>query len=67
MAKFCVNCGTPLPDGAGFCPKCGAKVEIPHCPSCGKEVDFETEYCIYCGARLKEEPIPESEPVPDPI
>lgn len=67
MAKFCVNCGTPLPDEAGFCPKCGAKVEIPHCPSCGKEVDFETEYCIYCGARLKEEPIPESEPVPDPI
>lgn len=59
MAKFCVNCGTPLPDGAGFCPKCGAKVEIPHCPSCGKEVDFETEYCIYCGARLKEEAVPE--------
>lgn len=67
MAKFCVNCGTPLPDEAGFCPKCGAKVEIPHCPSCGKEVDFETEYCIYCGARLKEEPIPESEPVMEPI
>lgn len=67
MAKFCVNCGTPLPDGAGFCPKCGAKVEVPHCPSCGKEVDFETEYCIYCGARLKEEPIPESKPVTEPI
>lgn len=59
MSKFCVNCGTPLPDEAGFCPKCGAKVEIPHCPSCGKEVDFETEYCIYCGARLKEEAVPE--------
>lgn len=67
MAKFCVNCGTPLPDEAGFCLKCGAKVEIPHCPSCGKEVDFETEYCIYCGARLKEEPIPKSEPVMEPI
>ena len=26
MAKFCVNCGTPLTDGAAFCIKCGAPV-----------------------------------------
>lgn len=23
MAHFCKNCGTSIPDGAGFCPKCG--------------------------------------------
>ncbi|MBQ9557981.1 MAG: zinc ribbon domain-containing protein [Clostridia bacterium] len=26
MAKFCVNCGAPLTDGAAFCMKCGASV-----------------------------------------
>lgn len=24
---FCTNCGSPLPEGYAFCPKCGAKVE----------------------------------------
>lgn len=23
MAKFCGKCGTPLPENASFCPKCG--------------------------------------------
>ena len=26
MAKFCVNCGAPLTEGAAFCIKCGATV-----------------------------------------
>lgn len=26
MARFCTNCGTPLPEGADFCPECGARV-----------------------------------------
>lgn len=54
MGAFCTNCGTPLPEGAGFCPKCGTKVEVLHCPSCGKELDFGVDFCIYCGQRLKE-------------
>ena len=35
---FCNNCGTPMPDTAKFCPKCGTKVEqvntppTPHTP-----------------------------------
>ncbi len=62
MGAFCTNCGTPLPEGAGFCPKCGTKVEALCCPSCGKELDFGVDFCIYCGQRLKEEsPVPEPE------
>lgn len=52
MNSFCMNCGIELPEGASFCPKCGAKVEAPHCPSCGKKVDFGADFCIYCGHPL---------------
>lgn len=55
MSRYCVNCGTELPDEAGFCPKCGTKIEVPCCPACGKEVDFDTDFCIYCGQPLKED------------
>lgn len=56
MSKFCMSCGSEMPDHAGFCPKCGSKVEIPHCPVCGREVDFGVDFCMYCGAKLTEEP-----------
>lgn len=26
MARFCSQCGTEIPEGAEFCPKCGARV-----------------------------------------
>lgn len=59
---FCMNCGKELPPEAGFCPKCGTKVDIPACPSCGKEIDPADDFCLYCGARLREEePAPEAE------
>lgn len=67
---FCMNCGKELPPEAGFCPKCGTKVDIPVCPSCGKEIDPDDGFCLYCGARLREEePAPEAEveaPQPEP-
>lgn len=56
MSKFCMSCGSEMPDHAGFCPKCGSKVETPHCPVCGREVDFGVDFCMYCGAKLTEEP-----------
>lgn len=60
--SFCMNCGKELPPEAGFCPKCGTKVDIPVCPSCGKEIDPDDGFCLYCGARLREEePAPEAE------
>lgn len=65
MGKFCMNCGTELPEEAMFCPKCGTEVEVPTCPSCGREVDFSADFCLYCGTRLRE-PEPEPEPVLKP-
>lgn len=61
MRGYCINCGRELPPEAGFCPKCGTKVETFCCPSCGKELDFGADFCIYCGQRLKEE-APMAEP-----
>lgn len=27
--KFCTNCGTRIPDGAGACPACGKTIDGP--------------------------------------
>ena len=29
---FCGRCGTPIPEGGLFCPRCGAKAEVPAQP-----------------------------------
>ena len=29
MARFCTSCGSPIDDGAGFCPKCGKSTGAP--------------------------------------
>ena len=29
MAKFCMNCGSPLDEGVAFCDNCGARVDAP--------------------------------------
>lgn len=29
MAKFCINCGSPLDEGAIYCDNCGTRVEAP--------------------------------------
>ena len=29
---FCEKCGKQIPEGAAFCPYCGAKVEVPFAP-----------------------------------
>lgn len=31
--RFCVECGTPLPEGAKFCPECGTAVAAPAKPA----------------------------------
>ena len=32
MARFCTQCGKPLPEGIAFCTECGAKAEAPAAP-----------------------------------
>ena len=65
---FCIRCGGRLPDGAAFCPACGAKAEpesgaLPEegappaaCAACGsrslKKVRKGEYRCEYCGSRF---------------
>lgn len=64
---YCAKCGTQIPDDALFCPKCGAKTELPSGTSGGSDSqpeqtssrpviaspDIQTMKCPSCGAPLK--------------
>lgn len=39
MEKFCAQCGEKLPEGAGFCKKCGAAVPVPENVSAAGETE----------------------------
>lgn len=47
----CSNCKADIPDGAGACPKCGAKVPVP-CPRCGTLLTGSSKFCPECGYSL---------------
>ena len=60
MGHLCNNCGSPLPEGAKFCTKCGEiiqpiqkvqpKEEVkPKCRTCGKEIQSGEKFCTNCG------------------
>ena len=65
-AKFCSNCGNPMPQGgkcpgcsadtpAGskFCPNCGAKLEAAaKCPNCNAEIAAGAKFCPSCGNKI---------------
>jgi membrane protease subunit (stomatin/prohibitin family) len=50
-AKFCPNCGNPVPAGAKFCSNCGNKMGNS-CPACNAEVDPNAKFCPNCGNKL---------------
>jgi RNA polymerase subunit RPABC4/transcription elongation factor Spt4 len=45
---FCPECGTMLPDSAGWCPKCGHQTADP-CWECGRALPTGADFCAYCG------------------
>lgn len=47
----CPNCSAIVPEGASFCPQCGAP-QKKTCPSCGAEVTGGGRFCNKCGAKL---------------
>lgn len=58
--KTCPQCSFEVDLTYEFCPKCGAKQEMPPpppekplnlCPQCGTELDDEYEFCPKCGAK----------------
>jgi RNA polymerase subunit RPABC4/transcription elongation factor Spt4 len=47
----CAKCGTALPRGADFCPKCGAALHAK-CGACGTAVPVGAKFCPACGASM---------------
>jgi uncharacterized membrane protein YvbJ len=45
----CLSCGREVPEGATFCPYCGATV-----PTRPQARTPEESFCAECGARLRE-------------
>ena len=55
VPAYCVHCGTPLPAGAAFCPKCGQAVREPQsklCGFCGSPCQLGDRFCARCGRPL---------------
>ena len=49
----CVACARELPEGAAFCPGCGAKQTLPSCATCGAELTQGAAFCFKCGAAVE--------------
>jgi rubrerythrin len=55
----CPVCGTPIPDGASFCPACGAAAGAPEpeealCTNCQASISADTVFCLRCGTRVQQ-------------
>ncbi|MGA9140622.1 MAG: SPFH domain-containing protein [Methanocella sp.] len=49
----CSKCNANVPDGAKFCPSCGAKQEAAaFCPNCGAKLPPGAKFCPSCGQKL---------------
>ncbi len=50
----CNNCGTPVPNGNGFCTACGAPAPAQQptmiCQACGSPIGNGESFCRTCGA-----------------
>lgn len=53
----CIKCNTQVPDGAKFCPNCGALTAAARsnksfCANCGLELPKGAKFCTVCGAAV---------------
>ncbi|MGC4112356.1 MAG: adenylate/guanylate cyclase domain-containing protein [Nocardioides sp.] len=44
----CTGCGSPQPDGARFCGRCGTSLAAA-CRACGTALPAEARFCLECG------------------
>ena len=50
---LCPFCATENPEGAGFCKKCGRRMDAKiNCPTCGALNDGDALFCNACGKRI---------------
>ncbi len=49
--SFCTDCGTAVPQGAKFCPGCGAQQAASGCSGCGQPVPEGAKFCPNCGTK----------------
>ncbi len=47
----CVSCQKPIPQGAKFCPECGASQSAPKCAACGAALAPGAKFCPECGQK----------------
>jgi class 3 adenylate cyclase/tetratricopeptide (TPR) repeat protein len=52
----CVNCGEQLPEGARFCPACGAEQTAATCVTCGAALLPGARFCFSCGTPVPARP-----------
>ncbi len=55
LAVKCAKCGAEAPEGAKFCPQCGAVIEQEptQCAKCGAELPKGAKFCPECGAKVE--------------
>lgn len=49
MARACLHCGSPLPEGARFCPACGTAVPVTPPPDAGARGGFPGWWLVALG------------------
>lgn len=63
---LCNKCNSPVPDGAKFCPNCGAltapAAEKSFCENCGLELPKGAKFCTVCGAAVTKKASAEVKP-----
>ena len=47
----CASCSSEIPEGAKFCPECGAALAVRSCPACGTPAE-SGRFCAECGTAL---------------
>lgn len=49
----CKECGAKVPQGAKFCPGCGASTQQKkHCTGCGAPLEGSARFCAECGQKV---------------
>jgi len=55
LSPKCPDCGSVVPEDAGFCPFCGHQILVfSQCSECGKNLSPNAGFCSKCGTKVDE-------------